>query len=80
MTLMFVVGSVQVDVEVVEELVDVLVVQVTAVLAGAAPQDASPRRETSKTSTKRGFIVPLSSLSEIPTTFGSASNLTLKNA
>lgn len=34
-TLMFVTGSVQVDVEVVAEEVEVLVVQVTAVLAGA---------------------------------------------
>jgi hypothetical protein len=46
--LIFVVGSVQVDAEVDDDEVEVLVVQVTAVLTGAAPQDVSPRRASAR--------------------------------
>ena len=41
--LMFVTGSVHVEVEVVLEAVEVVLVQVIAVLAGAAPQEVSAR-------------------------------------
>ena len=72
-TLIFVTGSVQVDVEVVAELVVVLVVQVTAVLAGAAPQEDKPKRATSKTRKRRRFTATLYSLFYISDPYGSAS-------
>jgi len=53
-TLMFVTGSVQVEVDVVLEEVDVFVVQVTAVLAGAAPHELRPSAAArAKASTSR---------------------------
>jgi hypothetical protein len=66
-TLIFVTGSVQVDVVVVEDDVEVVVVQVTAVLAGAAPQEDRPKiAQKAKTKIRRRFTAPRSSLIEIP--------------
>ena len=48
-TLIFVTGSVHVDVEVAVEVVVVLVVQVTAVLVAVEPQEAKPNRAMSET-------------------------------
>jgi hypothetical protein len=59
-TLMFVVGSVQVDVEVVVEVEEVEVLQEMAVLAGAAPQDAIPSAPTSRRKRRRRFTAPRS--------------------
>jgi len=70
-TLIFVTGSVHVDVEVVAEVVEVVVVHVTAVLAGAAPHDVRPKKAMSKTKNKRQFTAPLSSLVEHPDKYGS---------
>jgi hypothetical protein len=70
-TLIFVTGSVQVDIEVVEELVEVVVVHVTAVLAGAAPHDVRPKKAMSNTKNKRPFTAPLSSSFELPDKYGS---------
>lgn len=72
-TLIFVTGSVQVEVAVVvveevavEEVeVVVVVVHVMAVLAGAAPQEVRPSKTPSKTNTKRPFSAPRSSWLEI---------------
>jgi hypothetical protein len=66
-TLIFVAGSVQVEVEVVVEEVVVVVVQVTAVLADAALwHEARPNTAMSKPKNMRRFTAPLSSLFEIP--------------
>ena len=65
-TLMFVTGSVHVDVEVVVEEVEVLVVHVTAVLVAAEPHEARPKREVNKINSRRRFTAPLSCLFEIP--------------
>jgi hypothetical protein len=74
-TLMLVTGSVQVLVELFEAVVDVEVVQVIAVLAGAAPHEARPKRAMDKTKKERNFTEPLSLLFEIPHTFDSASTV-----
>jgi hypothetical protein len=74
-TLIFVSGSVQVDVEVVVEAVEVEVVHVTAVLVVACLQEARPKRAMSKTKNRRRFTVPLSSLFEIPHSYSSVSTL-----
>jgi hypothetical protein len=74
-TLMPVTGSVHVDIEVVEEVVEVEVVHATAVLAGAEPQEARPNRATSKPKKSRRFTALLDSLSEIPATYGCVSIL-----
>jgi hypothetical protein len=73
-------GSVQEDEEVVVEVVEVLVVHVTAVLAGAEPQEARPNRSMSKTKKSRRFTAPLDSLFEIPGTFGCVSILIPKTS
>ncbi len=70
-TLIFVTGSVQVDVEVVEEVVEVVVVHVIAVLAGAAPHEVRPKKAMSKTMNKRQFAAPLSCWFELPDKYGS---------
>jgi len=57
-TLMLVTGSVQVEVEVVVELVEVVVVQVTAVLAGAAPQDTRLAAGASNAKPSRSLTAP----------------------
>ena len=78
-TLIPVTGSVHVDVEVVVEVAEVVVVvQVTAVLVAACLQEARPKRAMSKTKNERRFTVPLSSLFEIPNSYGSVSTLILK--
>jgi len=75
-TLIFVTGSVQVDVEVVLELVELVVVHVTAVLAGAAPHEARPQTAMIKTkNNKRRLTAPLCSPFEIPDEYGSVSSL-----
>ena len=65
-TLMLFTGSVQVFVELLLAVVEVETVQVTAVLTGATPQDARPKRAMNNTKNKRGLSAPLSSLFEIP--------------
>jgi hypothetical protein len=62
-TLIFVTGSVHVDVEVVAEVVDVVVVHVTAVLGALYPQEVRPERATpiSKAKNKWRFTAHLSS-------------------
>jgi len=77
-TLMFVTGSVHVDVEVVVEEVEVLVVHVTAVLVGVEPHEARPKREVSRMNNRRRFTAPLSSLFDIPDKYASVSILILK--
>jgi len=72
---MLVTGSVQVFVELFEATVDVDVVHVIAVLTGAAPQEARPKRVIDKTKSERNFTAPLSWQFEIPNTFDSASAL-----
>jgi hypothetical protein len=74
-TLIFVTGSVHVDVEVVAEVVEVVVVHVTPVLVAAFLHEAKPERAMSKTKNRRRFTAPLSSLFEIPNAYGSASTL-----
>lgn len=74
-TLIFVTGSVHVEVEVVAEVVVVLVVHVTAVLAAAWWQEVSPNRAMSETKNRRRFTAPLSSLFEIPNTYGCVSTM-----
>src|ERR1700732_1704514 len=65
-TLIFVTGSVQVEVEVVAEVVDVEVVQVTAVLVAACLQEARPNKAMSEINSRRRFTAPLCSLFGIP--------------
>lgn len=78
-TLMFVTGSVQVDIELLLELVKVRVVHVTAVLVGAAPQDViRPKRARNKARNRECFTAPLSLLFEIPDTYDSVS-ITIPN-
>ena len=78
-TLMPVTGSVQVDIEVVVEVVEVVVVHVTAVLVAAfLLQEARPKSAMSKTKNRRRFTAPLSSLFEISNPYGSVSILILK--
>jgi hypothetical protein len=72
---MFVTGSVHVEVAVDVEEVDVVVVQVIAVLAGGAPQEVRPKKAMTATKNRRRFTEPLSSLFEIPETCSSASTL-----
>jgi hypothetical protein len=74
-TLIPVTGSVQVDVEELVEEVAVVVVHVTAVLAGAEPQEARPNRAMSNTKKSRRFTAPLSRLFEISGTYGCVSTL-----
>lgn len=65
-TLIFVTGSVQVEVEVVVEEVDVVLVHVTAVLAGAAPQEVRPSKAPPRrTRASRRFTAALSWLTQI---------------
>ena len=59
-SLMLVTGSVQVFEELFVAVVDVEVVQVTAVLTGAAPQDARPKTAMDKTKRARNFTAPRS--------------------
>jgi hypothetical protein len=75
---MFVTGSVQVDVELVEEVVEVVVVQVIAVLAAAWWQDGRLRSAMKSVNKRRRFIAPLSSIFEIPNAYGSVSTMILK--
>jgi hypothetical protein len=77
-TLMFVTGSVHVEVEVVVEEVEVLVVHVTAVLVAVEPHEARPEREVSRINNRRRFTAPLSSLFDIPGKYASVSILILK--
>lgn len=76
-TLIFVTGSVHVDVEVVVEVVEVVVVHVTAVLVAVEPQEVRPKTEMppSKTKNRRRFTAPLSSLFEIPDAYASVSTM-----
>jgi hypothetical protein len=74
-TLIFVTGSVQVEVEVVAEVVEVLVVQVTAVLVVAGWQEARPTNDMSNARSRRRFTAPLSSPFDIPNPCSSASTL-----
>jgi hypothetical protein len=57
-TLMLVTGSVQVETEVDVELVGVLVVQVIAVLTGAAPQETRLAAAPSNAKTSSSFTAP----------------------
>jgi hypothetical protein len=77
-TLMFVTGSVQVEVEVVAEDVVVLVVQVTAVLAGAAPQEDKPKRAATNARNRRRFTATLCLLFEIPNSYDFGPTMILK--
>jgi hypothetical protein len=74
-TLMLVTGSVQVLVELFVAVVDVEVVQVIAVLVGAAPHEASASRTTGKIISERYFTAPLPLLIEFPNSFDSASTV-----
>jgi hypothetical protein len=75
-TLMFVTGSVHVDIEVLVEVVEVVVVQVTAVLAAVYfLQEAKLRKAMSDAKYRRGFNAPLSSLFQIPNIYDSVSTL-----
>jgi hypothetical protein len=65
-TLMLFTGSVQVFVELLLAVVEVETVQVTAVLTGAAPQDARPKTAMNNTKNRRSFTAPLSCLFDIP--------------
>jgi hypothetical protein len=65
-TLIFVTGSVHVDVELVLEEVEVVVVQVMAVLAGAAPQEFRPRSAATASNGRKRFTAPRPSLLEFP--------------
>jgi hypothetical protein len=73
--LMFVTGSVQVEVELLLEPVDVFVEHVIAVLAGAAPQEVRPKSAVNKAMNKRYFTAHLFSTFEIPDPCDSASIL-----
>lgn len=72
---MLVTGSVQVFVELFDATVDVDVVQVIAVLTGAAPHELRPKSAMDKTKNERNFTAPLSWQFEIPDTFDFASTL-----
>ena len=74
-TLMLVTGSVHVEVEVELDEPEVLVEQVTAVLAGAAPHEASPRTAASKANARSVFTPPRSFQWEIPDTCRSVATL-----
>ncbi len=74
-TLMLVTGSVHVETDVELEEEDVLVVQVTAVLAGAAPQEVKPNRANEKAQNKKSFTAPLQLLFEISVASGCVSSL-----
>ena len=75
-TLIFVTGSVHVDVEVVVEVVEVAVEHVTAVLVAAYfLHEAKLRTAMSGAKYRRRFTAPLSSLFDIPNTYGSVSTL-----
>ena len=74
-TLMLVTGSVHVSVELFVAVVDVVVVHVIAVLAGAAPQEVRLKIAMDKIKRERNFTAPLSLPFEIPNTFDSASTL-----
>jgi hypothetical protein len=65
-TLMFVTGSVHVEMDVVVEEVDVEVVQTTAVLGAAdPPHEAMPKTAQTKIKGRRRFIAPLRLFFEI---------------
>ena len=64
-TLILVTGSVQVDDELLAAVVEVLLEHVTAVLAGAAPQEAMPNTARSNAKSARSFTEAPSSLFEI---------------
>jgi hypothetical protein len=63
-TLMLVTGSVQVEIEALLELLDEVVVQVMAVLAGAAPQEFRPRSAATASNSRKRFTAPRPSLPE----------------
>jgi hypothetical protein len=73
--LMLVTGSVQVLVELFVAVVEVEVVQVMAVLAGAAPQDAKANVATNKIKRARNFTAPRFVPFDLPTAFDSDSTL-----
>jgi hypothetical protein len=75
--LILVEGSVQVEVEVVVEEVELELVQLMAVLV-VEPQEARPERESSTANNRRRFTAPLSSLFEVPETCDCVSTLILK--
>ncbi|MGA7796203.1 MAG: hypothetical protein WCA19_24490 [Candidatus Acidiferrales bacterium] len=77
-TLMFVTGSVQVDVVVVVDEVEVVVVHVTAVLVAVEPHEARPKREVSSMNNRGRFTAPLSSWFDILGKYASVSTLILK--
>jgi len=72
---MLVTGSVHVSVELFVAVVDVVVVHVIAVLAGAAPQEVRLKIAMDKIKRERNFTAPLFLPFEIPNTFDSASTL-----
>jgi len=75
-TVIFVAESVQVEVEVVEELVEVVVEHVTVAGVAAWLQEARPNNKTtSEARNKRRFTARLFSLFEIPNSSGSVSTL-----
>jgi len=63
---MLVTGSVHVDVEVVVDEVEVVVVHVTAVLAGLAPQEDSPQTAASTARKRTPFTARPAMLFEFP--------------
>jgi len=77
-TLIFVTGSVHVEVEVVVEEVEVLVVHVTAVLVGVEPHEARPKREVSSMNNRGRLTTLLSSLFDISGKYASVSTLILE--
>lgn len=72
--LIFITGSVHVDVEVELEAAEV-VVHVIAVLGALYPQEFRPKRATSQAKNRRRFTAPLSLLFEIYNPYGFASTL-----
>jgi len=77
-TLMLVTGSVQVEVELVEDVVEAVVVQVIAVLAAEWWHDGKVSRAVNSANKTRRFTAPLSLLLRIPKAYDSVSNLVLK--
>jgi DNA-binding transcriptional regulator of glucitol operon len=77
-TEILVAGSVQVDVELEEDVVAVVVVQVIAVLAVAWWQEGRLRTAMNSVNRRDRFTGPLSSIFVIPNAYGSVSNLILK--
>lgn len=65
-TVMLVAESVQVEVEVVEDVVVVVFVHVIVVVAAVEPQETRPKREARETKNRTRFTAPLSSPFGIP--------------